>query len=321
MPLALSNWKITKSIFTVTGVDDLATKIKDYLVTVNWIAFSMVGGWRMFCRSPQNLEAYLLIRNLGHTTGIFGYQQLTFNWQSIDGTITGMDLEIAWDTVPGETFLLIAGKSQFALAKMGVNTDAKGSSLVVSIPFIPTEIACGAVRPVKDLITQCWIAMGDHNGAGSPRKYLILGDSPFGATDQESYEGLWEVTLTPGGHHEGSLRMPMLTYAPYIFNAFNFPSDDVWATHDFFRIEPFLAWGDTNTGIPVIRGQLWDCMNFAKPFVMDYTIQMDGLNWHVYTDNYLYGVLAFIDVPGTGEGGHPFDNIGEGSNFASFIYD
>jgi len=326
MPLGLSKWKTFRHNFTATSVDDLALKIKDYLLEVKWIHISDVtGGYKLFTRSPQNLEAYFYIRNLGHTAGVFpnAYQTLTMNWESIDGTITGMDLEIAYNTIPDEEYVLITGKSQFALAKVGVSADVHGSSLIVSIPFIPTEISCGGKRPVQGLITQCWISMGDFESAGSPRKYLILGSGTFAPEDQVSYEALWETDLCVGGSHIGSLRMPTLTYAPYIFNGFNFPSDNIWATHDFFRIEPFLAWGTSNSDDPMIRGQLWDCMIFAKPFAMDYTIQMDGYNWYVYTDNYLYGVLAFIDIDGgTGDEGVLYPGTTtEGNKLAAFIYD
>lgn len=317
MPIALTNWKIINERFTASDVDNFISQLDAYLISVHWVSTAVANGYKYLVTSPQGLQCYVYVRNLGHVAFLFGPFTCTFNMQSLDGTITGQDQEIAVTNITDRTFVIIAGKCQFALAVVGRNSGIEGTSLICGIPFIPDEDLCHGVKP-SNPTNQCFYSMGDFNATGSPRKYLILGSSPFGDEPQTNYEAVWDNLLIPGGSSLTALRMPVLTYASYAFNAFDFPSEDVWATHDFWRMEPMLAWAAFG-GDPILTSQLWDSMVFAKKFPMDYTIQMDGVNWYVYTDNYLYGVLAFLFTP-TGEGGNPFPGSGSDDKLAAFLY-
>lgn len=321
LPIALSNWDITKDTFTVTSVDNFVTKMNVYLTSVHWVGTAVTGGFRYLITSPQGRQVYCFIRNLGHRTGgVFTSPQCTINFKTIDGTITGMDHEIIIRGTPDNVFVIIAGKSQLALARIGVHEDNLGSSIVCGIPFISGEASCGGIRPSVPS-DQCFFAMGDHQNGGSPRKYLLLGSGLFGPESQNSCEALWGTDLCGAGNSIGSIRIPVFTYASSIFHGFNFPSNMNWASHDFFRLEPLLVWGNVNAAEPVIRAQLWDSMIFTRPFSMDYTVQMDGLTWYVFTNNYLFGVLAFISGS-TGSNGNPDPDIlgGSSDKFAAFVW-
>lgn len=315
MPIALSNWPIVREKIIPTSVSDFIERLNVLLISVKWVSESVANGYKYLITSPQGLRCYCYIRNLGHTTGLFGDPQVTFNFERFDGSVTGMDQEIF---VNVHEYIILAGKSQIAIAITGINANVGGSSLIGGIPFIPDEDLCNGVRPAYGT-DNCFIGMGDHNGQGSPRQYLTLGGSPFGPTIQESYEGLWGDDYCAGGNSIGSLRVGLLAYAPFIFQGFNFPSPDIWASGDFWRMEPFLIWGRINSELPLIRAQLWDSMIFSKPFPMDKEVQMDDLLWYVYTDNYFYGVLAFITSP-TGDEGVPTRGTAAG-NYAAFLYD
>jgi len=307
---------IIKDTFTAVSANDFVSKVNDYLVQANWISNTVANGYKLLATSPQGLQIYLYVRNLGHTTGTFGDPQVTFNFETLDGMTTGIDQEIAMH--PGAVFVIIAGKSYFRIATIGVSSDIGGSFLIGEIPFIPDENLCDGYKP-SNPTDKCFISMGDHNGGGSPRTYLILGSSLFGPTNQISCEALWGTDYCAEGDSIGSLRMPLLTCAPFIFQGFNVPSPDVWATGDFWRMEPFLVWGTTNSTLPLIRAQSWDSMHFAKAFPMDKEIQMDKLKWYVFTDNYFYGVYACL-FTSTGSNGVN-TNPGVGSDFAAFLYD
>ena len=317
MPIALSNWPIIKDSFTVTDRTDFTSKVNAYLVQANWVSSTVSGGYKILATSPQGLQAFLYVRDLGHSTGIFGDPQVTFNWQTVDGTITGIDQEIALR--PGVTFIILAGKSYMRLATIGVGLDSGGSSLICEIPFIPDVDLCNGIVPATGT-NQCFVAMGDHNNGGSPRRYLILGGSPFGPEPQISCEALWGTDYCAEGNAIGSLRMGLLTYAPFIFNGFNAPSPDIWGlTEDFWRMESYLIWGKDNATLPLLRAQSWDSMHFAKPFPMDKELQVDKLNWYIFTDNYFYGVYACLFTT-TGQNGEN-TNPGVTSDYAAFLYD
>lgn len=319
MPIALSNWPITKQTFTSATVASFIATMNTHLTSVGWLGAVVPQGFKYHITSPQGLQIYCYLRDLGHGTGIFGTdKQATFTFETLDGTITGLDHDIVIRNSSPNDFILIAGKSQMALAKVGVHNDLGGSSIVCGIPFIPDEDLCDGWKP-SNPTDQCFIAMSDMDAGGSPRAYLILGAGSISPENQFSCEALWGTSYCAEGNYIGSIRLTCLTCAPYIFQGFNYPCPDIWATKDFWRMEPFLAWGLTEDKIPVLRAQLWDSMIFAKSFVMDHEVAMDQLNWYVFTDNYFYGVLAF-NYTSTGTDGTN-TTYGIGGDLGAFIYD
>lgn len=319
MSIALTNYKIVKATFHASTRTEFIEKVNGYLVQVGWIPQVVAGGYKYSVTSPQGLQAYAFWRDKGHTA-IAGDPQVTFNWTTVLEDITGMDQEIVIRPIPDRDFVIIAGKCYFRIATLGVNTDQGGSSLIAEIPFTNKKIECETLITTKPAV-QCWISMGDHSNGGSPRQALILGSSFFGPNTQASCEALWDTDLCEGGNPYGSLRIPMLTTATFIFQAFNFPSPDIWGlSNNFWRVEPNLVWGKLNSDLPLLRAQCWDCMLFARPFAGDTIVNVDDLDWYIYTDNYFYGVMACL-FSNTGEGGQSHNPANGQKNLGVFTYD
>ena len=71
-----------------------------------------------------------------------------------------------------------------------------------------------------------------------------------------------------------------------------------------FNQDPLLAWGQSLTTAPRIRGEVWDATIKSLPAAMDLTLSFDGYDWINYTDNFFFGALYLITGAGV-QGSQP----------------
>lgn len=303
MPLISSGGVQIIHSFTISNGVDLMNEVSTVLQACGWIATVVTDGFRFQGQSPQGMEIFLYIRDLGHKQGVFFPPEITFTFQTTDMAITGIDHELVINT--SYTYQIIACRCQLFICVLGVLSDPSGSSICGGIPWIPFAVGtCSDQVIVEELPTQSFWAMGDsgNNTGTSPRQALIEGSSIFGPEPMPGCEALWGTDYCAPGNDVGSLRIPLLTTAPYIFQAFNFPSHVRYHNDDYLTYEPILVWGTSNSTIPIVRGQIFNSMITSIPFDMDTSRLVDGIPMVNYTHQYLYGALHLIAIP--------FDSLG-----------
>lgn len=293
MPLQSAGGIQLLQTFHASNGPDLVSAISDALQACGWVATPVTDGFRLLGQSPQGMEILLYVRDLGHKFGAFFPFEVTLQFQTTDFLISGEEHELMIE--PSWTYQIIASCCQFFICAVGVVRDVSGSSVCGGIPYIAGAAGpCGGAGGqivVDGLPSQSFWAMGDYNGGGSPRQFLIQGESPFGPDPMVGCEGLWGTDYCAGGNAIGSVRIPALTVAPIIFSALNHPSPIIYHDDSYLTYEPFLVWGTDNTTLPVVRGQIYDALITSKQFDMDTTRVVEGIPMVNFTHQYLYGAL------------------------------
>lgn len=303
MPLISSGGTQLFHKFTASVQGDIITEVSTVLQACGWVATVVTDGIRLQGQSPQGLQIFLYIRDLGHKFGTFFPPQITFNFQTIDGTITGIDHELVFDAT--YTYQIVACICQIFISVKGVLKDVSGSVICGGIPWIPFTVGpCSNEIIVTDLPDQSFWAMGDSGDAFSPRVHLITGLSPFGPFDMKGSEALWGTDYCAESNPIGSPRILALTVAPLIFSAFNFPSHIRYFNGDIITYEPILVWGTHNDDLPCVRGQVFNSLITSVPFDMDTTRMVEGIPMINFTHQYLYGALHLITTPFQSSGGN-----------------
>jgi hypothetical protein len=274
---------------------DIINAYATILPILGWSISSVTGGFQFRATSPQSLQIDLFVVDLGHHLGPSYAPTATLYFQTTDGSITGQDQELCAD---GRNRNLIAGPCQFFDAIDGVVWDPQGSCVCGGIPYFPLTSVCQDEIPALATTRGFW-AMGDFNSgivAGfTPRFCLIEGRGNAAPDSRLNCEALRNSDYCAAGNGIGSVRIPTLTIASSIFDAFNISSPILWWNGDFLRIEPGLVWGVNNATLPSIQAQIYDAVIFSKQFTMDSERIVDGLNWHCFTDaSYLYGGLHLL---------------------------
>lgn len=307
MPLAQTGARLCHRRFTASTAAKLIDNCVSALVFCGWVVESTVtGGYRLQGVSPQGLNIFLYIRDLGHSAGILvGYPYtVTFTFQTIDGVFTGLDQEVGIDAT--KTYQIVAGPCQIFLSMVGVTNDGGGSNMCGGIPFVPFAATCGGQIPALST-NQCFWSMGDF-GSGKPaRNNLITQDN------QHQCEALWNDQYMTDGYGLYSLRIACIVPAPNIQSGFNYPSPAIWYNGDFYRYEPLLCWGLQRFYTPKVRAQIWDACVFSKTFALDtrQNVDVEGasyswLNW-TSPAGFVYGSLNLM-IPSKefGDGNYSF---------------
>lgn len=283
MPVALTNSPIVYQTFTASSRSVMIEAVNAALKEVGWTSVAVTGGYRLQGVSPQGMQVYLYVRDKGHS---FYSPQVTYNFQTVDGSITGIDHEISIDA--SRTYQILCGVCYSFISNVGSDRPGDGSSFCGGIPFIPGASPCGSVVPASDPPSQSFWAMSDKFGGASPRWSLIL------AGDQNMCEALWGTDYCAPGNRVGSVRIPALCPANNIGGGFNLPSPVRWHNGDYVTIEPFLVWGLTNTDLAIIRAQIYDAMVFSWIQPADKFTTRFGFRWMNYTHNWNNGSLNNI---------------------------
>lgn len=305
MPLITAGGTQIIRSFTVSTGAQLVDEISTTLQNCGWVATLVTDGYQLLGQSPQGMQIYLYVRNLGHKFGAFFPTEVTLQFKTTDLSISGEEHELLIDS--SWTYQIIASRCQFFICALGVLYDVSGSSVCGGIPWIPFAVGtCSDQVIVDGLPTQAFWCMGDHNDGGSPRRFLIEGGSIFGPHAMTGCEGLWGTDYCAGGNAIGSVRIPTLTTAPLIFGALNQPSPIIYHDDSFITIEPMLIWGTDNTTLPFVRGQIFDAMITSKQFDMDTSRLVDGVTMINFTHQYLYGALHLIGAPPGTAGNYAF---------------
>jgi hypothetical protein len=288
MPVALTGAPIVQRHFTANTASLLIENVVQALVFVGWISSTVTNGYKLQCVSPQGLNVFLYIRSLGHRFSLSFEPTITLNFETLDGTVTGVDQEI--EISGANTYQLVAGCCYLALGNLVSSVNTGGGNFIGGIPFVPDAAPCGEQIPALS-VNQAFWSMGDYGGIGyTPRQGLIT-------NGQLSHsEALWNDIYSPPGDPDSSVRFPTLTPAPSIAYGFNFPSCVEFYNPDlFYRIEPLLVWG-LEAGHPLkIRAQAWDAMLFCKRSMpMDVITESDDHDWLCWSDAYLFAGLHLL---------------------------
>jgi len=300
MPIALSEGRVIHRLFVAATPAGMVEIINTTLQACDWISTAVTGGYRLQGVSPQGLNIYLYVRDLGHTfqAGPLEFiPQCTFNFETIDGAFIGMDHEM----IPTlGTCQIVAGCCYLWVSILGMAFHAGGSHFCGQIPFAPDAAACGEAIPALST-NQCFWASGDSVGDVGPRGALLTN----GTMSQS--EALWNTDYCAGGSAVGSPRFSCLTWASHVFGGFDLPSLILWRNGDDFELEPTLCWGTSNAAIPQLRTQAYDCMIFTDPVAMDTRQTRNGRDYLAFTNLYRFGCLHLIIPTGSfSEGNYAF---------------
>jgi hypothetical protein len=300
MPMAASGGPIVSTSFVPGSVSDLCDRLAAIMTTTGAGVTTVSGGYKLRITSPQGLLADLYIRDLGHRLGPSYGLTATLQFVTTDAAISGVEQELVVD---GRTRQVVAGPSQLASSFVGVKIENQGGTYIGGIPFFPLVSVCSGEVPAL-ATTRGWWSMCDFNLGTTPRDTLIMGHNPSSPDGRVNCEALWNSDYCAPGNAIGSVRIPCLTPAPFIFQGFNLPSPVVWWNGDELRYEPALVWGTTNATLPNIRAQIYDGMIFSKQDSMDHVQMVGGDRFVSFTDNYLYGSLNLLMSPADYSGGN-----------------
>lgn len=286
MPMAFSGGNVALAYFNGPDTATIGDKTLAYLKWCGWeIESTTPDGYRLQCVSPQGMNVFLYIEDLGHSAGLSFNPTLTFRFTSITGDVVGQDQEIEIGASDG--YELWCNQCSIFLAKRGVAFDSGGGSICGGIPFVPGGTTCNE-KYQAETVSQAFWSMGDFLTGVTPRRDLIT------RNDQKNSEACLNGNYSPGNVIASSVRIPAITVSSQIFNGLNFPSRTIWYTYDELFYEPFLVWGMTSGVQPRLRGQIYDVVVHSKARPLEERFTADNFPFINWTDNWQYGGVGLL---------------------------
>jgi hypothetical protein len=278
--------------------------IKDQLVAAGWTATAVTGGWSFLGVSPQGLSVKVKIWDPGGSDPIV-------NFQFSSASATGIERRVLVGT--GFEFQIVANPCQFFLSRPGLAGLPSGSVVCGGVPWVP-ESACGG-STAAEAAEEAWWAMSDFYGSpffpAHTLRTMLLHYTTFHGMGEAVWNGVFAQSATAlGSFGQGVPEIVAITYPGDIDGGSFNQYETRWYPDTALVYEPLIAWGDTLSAAPVVRGQLWDAVVLSKDYPMDSTYAAelagppyDARSWINFTDSYFWGSLWLIR--GGGGGGTP----------------
>lgn len=286
MPLALSGSRIILSDYPASTAAELGDRTISRLQWAGWVVESTTThGYRLQCESPQGMDVFMYVEDLGHRLNLAFQPTLTFRFETLDGLVTGQDQEVEVNNASG--YELWANRCSLFLSQKGIDVNSGGGNFCGGIPFIPGAVACNSKLQTDGAMQAFW-AMGDYNTGTSPRHALITYNT------QNNCEAGWNDKYSPGGSFTSSLRIPAVTIASAVTNGLNFPTRVIWYSYDELFYEPFLCWGLESGDDTRLRGQIYDAVCYSKARVLETTFTAETIPFLNWTNNWFYGGIGLL---------------------------
>lgn len=203
---------------------------------------------------------------------------ITFSAENSNSTLVGGNTTSAGGfllPVASPNFRIIANKYQ-AFIFLPITTTPRGF-VAFGTPYLPTFL--------QGVLTECmWMATNaqdDSSGgvAASFRTVLRMG----GATGNS--QGIANTTIEENNTASGVGVLMLITPLGPVDGYAAGQTGTHWHDSSAMMLEPLIAWGNSRTLEPLIRGQLWDAALICDTFVGDTTTTFDSHNWWGLTDN------------------------------------